>query len=247
MRLALTFLILTLPCLCHGEALTLTTIQKEALSPWTKPARYWLLGGTGAVLTLLALDDQIDEPTQKEFVEERPIGRFSKLGDYGGRTYPNLIYIGGMLGSYWLGHNPNSLRRAEVMFKASAYAILASTILKVTIREPRPIPTKNNFSFPSGHTTAAFAFSSVVVAEHGFFPYGILALGLSTLTALSRINDNQHFLHDVVGGAALGTAYGLGIYYLYREPKENNKNSNFSWMITPKVGSNNGLQFVGVF
>ena len=38
-------------------------------------------------------------------------------------------------------------------------------------------------------------------------------LALAGTVALSRMNDNKHYLHDVVAGATIGTAYGLGIYF----------------------------------
>jgi len=105
------------------------------------------------------------------------------------------------------------------MLKASLYSTSISTALKVTVREPRP-NSSDRTSFPSGHSTAAFAFSSFVAAEHGFWPMGLAALGLSTLTGLSRINDNRHFLHDVIAGATIGTAYGLGISYLHKSKSD---------------------------
>ncbi|MBT4318779.1 MAG: hypothetical protein HOD52_06815, partial [Candidatus Marinimicrobia bacterium] len=52
-----------------------------------------------------------------------------------------------------------------------------------------------------------------------------------------RINDNKHYLSDVIFGAALGVAIGTGFNYLYKEEiMINNKTSknksfkiNFSW------------------
>ena len=54
---------------------------------------------------------------------------------------------------------------------------------------------------------------------------------------MSRINDNKHYLSDVIFGAALGVAIGTGFNYLYKEEihvknKTFQKKSfkiNFSW------------------
>jgi len=125
-----------------------------------------------------------------------------------------------MLGNYALTSNKQSLKRSELMAKATFYSGMVSGLLKATIREPRPYDCSVRNSFPSGHSTTAFAFSSLIVAEHGFFPYGFLATTMATITAASRINDNKHYLHDVVAGATIGTAYGLGLSYLYQNDSE---------------------------
>jgi membrane-associated phospholipid phosphatase len=187
-------------------------LLKDASSPVTTPARTPLLVGTGLTLTLLVFEDQIVDPVQAEVTEDRPLGKWSKLGDYGGQLIPNAVYAGGMLVAGALGE-AGAYGHAEVMALGSLYAVTTSSLLKISIREPRPGPTSDRQSFPSGHTTAAFAFASVVGAEHGFF-WGVPAYGLACLVAFSRMNDNKHYLHDVAAGATIGTAYGLGIHYL---------------------------------
>lgn len=70
-------------------------------------------------------------------------------------------------------------------------------------------------SFPSGHTTAAFAFASSVtarVAERSPARarwLGPLLYGAAALTAYSRVYDNKHWASDVLAGAAIGTVSGL--------------------------------------
>lgn len=206
-----------------------SNVPSELGSPWTTKARPWLLAGTGITAALLIFEDQLVDPTQKEFVDDKPLGvKWSKIGDYYGRAIPNIVYAIGMLTHYALSKNSVSLRRAEMMTKATLYSFSATSLLKVTVREPRPYDGSVRTSFPSGHSTTAFAFASYVTAEHGILPCGILATGLATLTAASRMNDNKHYLHDVVAGATIGTAYGLGIHYLYsKSPNDsgNTKNS----------------------
>lgn len=64
----------------------------------------------------------------------------------------------------------------------------------------------DKFSFPSGHTTTAFA----VAASLGVFYPGVLPglLFCAASVALSRILLGMHFLSDVLAGAALGSALG---------------------------------------
>lgn len=72
-------------------------------------------------------------------------------------------------------------------------------------------------SFPSGHTTAAFAAASVVTSEsQRWWPQGIWLVapamyGGATLVGLSRMYNNAHWASDVVVGAAIGTFSGIKV------------------------------------
>ena len=69
-------------------------------------------------------------------------------------------------------------------------------------------------SFPSGHSTSAFAAAAAVTAETGtWWPkstwvVGPLMYGGATMVALSRMYHNKHWASDVVLGAAIGTFSG---------------------------------------
>lgn len=86
-------------------------------------------------------------------------------------------------------------------------------VLKNTCRRDRPqqleprvsarITPHDQFSFPSGHTTAAFLMAGLVGLYYPAF-YS-LALSWAALIGLSRVMLGVHFLTDVVAGAALGT------------------------------------------
>ena len=42
---------------------------------------------------------------------------------------------------------------------------------------------------------------------------GCRAYTMATIVAISRMNDNAHYLHDVVFGSTIGLTYGLSLYY----------------------------------
>lgn len=68
-----------------------------------------------------------------------------------------------------------------------------------------PSLSKSNQSFPSGHAATAFAVATVFATEyHDKKLIPQLSYGLASLTALSRINDNEHWASDVFVGAAIG-------------------------------------------
>ncbi len=96
-------------------------------------------------------------------------------------------------------------------------------------------------SFPSGHTTTAFAFASVVAMEHEWY-LGAGAYALASFVAYSRMNDNEHYLHDVAMGATLGTVFGVALYHQALKQKDNN---NLSIQVLPldNQGAYVGLQY----
>jgi len=66
----------------------------------------------------------------------------------------------------------------------------------------------DTFSFPSGHTLHAVAFSLVALA---YYPsLAALLVPFTLLTALSRVVLGLHYPSDVLAGAALGALIGAG-------------------------------------
>lgn len=70
-------------------------------------------------------------------------------------------------------------------------------------------------SFPSGHTTAAFAlfFALCLIFRNNYLKFGCFLL--ATLAGFSRIYLSQHFLEDVLAGSLIGTLSGLLLYYYF--------------------------------
>jgi len=72
-------------------------------------------------------------------------------------------------------------------------------------------------SFPSGHSTAAFAAAAVVTSEsqrwwpHGIWLVGPVMYGGATLVGVSRMYNNAHWASDVALGAAIGTFTGIKV------------------------------------
>lgn len=77
--------------------------------------------------------------------------------------------------------------------------------IKTHHRVLRPDAT-NYFSFPSGHTAAAFMAATLLYKEYGFKGYwvGLVAYAAAIVTGFTRILNNRHWLFDVIIGAALG-------------------------------------------
>jgi undecaprenyl-diphosphatase len=100
--------------------------------------------------------------------------------------------------------------------------IVTNGLLKNWIARPRPytvypvdlLINKNpEFSFPSGHTSAAFAAAWMVYMNKK--KLGIYLVVLATFMGLSRLYLFMHYPTDVMGGAIIGILIAEGVYGLY--------------------------------
>lgn len=75
-------------------------------------------------------------------------------------------------------------------------------------------------SFPSGHTTCAFAlyFSFSLMVENRF--YKVLFFLLAILTGYSRVYLSQHFFEDVYAGSLIGVITTFVVYYFVHKSKK---------------------------
>lgn len=213
---------------------SLNRFGENVISPVTESSgQVSLLIGSFLTSALLVSRDQTVNPMQEHWSEAKPMGSLSKFGDIMGQTVPNAIYGLGMLLHHAITDSNKSYYRTMYMIEATAYSALTTLVLKNVIHETRPSGS-DNYSFPSGHTTTAFAFATVIAEEHSLY-YSVPAYALATLVGLSRINDNAHYLHDVVFGATVGITYGLALSQLNISRGKNNfeKNETAKWWLFP--------------
>ena len=111
-----------------------------------------------------------------------------------------------------------------------------TSILKYTFGRARPFLGDNNMdfkifrgskqkyrSFPSGHTTGAFAFASVMAMSVESIIWKSLWYGSAGLVALARIYHNVHWLSDTFLAAIM--SYSIANYVVNFD---NDKDTNFS-------------------
>ncbi len=89
-------------------------------------------------------------------------------------------------------------------YKSYGTNVIATTLLKYTVREKRPDSNEKD-SFPSFHTSSAFSGASFIHKRYGL-SYAIPAYIGAVYTGYSRVHSNRHHTQDVVAGAVLGMA-----------------------------------------
>ncbi len=97
--------------------------------------------------------------------------------------------------------------------KALALTVGVTWGLKLTVDKKRP--NGGSQAFPSGHTSAAFSGASFIERRYGW-ELGIPAYVAASFVAFSRVESDNHFVEDVIAGAAIGTIST----YLFTKPIE---------------------------
>lgn len=129
-------------------------------------------------------------------------------------------------------------RRYKLFFTAGVILLITTIIVQTAkhyYNEPRPalyfadaktfvhtvkwVTVHGSCSFPSGHTTTAFAMCTflALVCRNKFAGSAFLTLAL--LAAYSRIYLAQHFFVDVYVGSIIGTTSSLIVYTLFHQSR----------------------------
>jgi len=237
-------------------------LKQEFTAPFHFGKKEWLeFGGFVLVDGLLML---ADEPVQRWAIGLRE--RNTAVGDIGkyvtqfGGTYEG--YLLATFGAYGFIFKNEKMKTTTLLATQSYITAGAmESVLKFLTGRQRPTvytgpngeaepvfkgpfaPTgrdingkKINSSFPSGHTTVAFAAATVFAMEYKTRKWvPILSYSAATLIGLSRITENRHWLTDVVAGAALGYFTGRHVvdnYHRYaklKSPQTNKLSFNLQY------------------
>jgi membrane-associated phospholipid phosphatase len=160
----------------------------------------------------------------------------------GGPLY-STVFVAGM---FTAGRFTGGLR-----FRAMTYDMLDAAVvnftwtelIKVSVGRERP-NGQDNKSFPSGHTSNAFAMATVVQRHYGW-KIGIPAYGLAGLMGVSRIHEDKHWLSDVVAGATLGYIAGRTVTRVNGQVE---RVARARWTVSPLVARHaRGMQMSVTF
>lgn len=105
-----------------------------------------------------------------------------------------------------------AIKLTEATFLAGSITLLTKTVMgrgrpykQKSQYYTSPFTFNNDFnSLPSGHTTLAFAYSTVMANEIDNIFWKVGWYSAASLVGYARIYHNQHWLSDVLLGAAIG-------------------------------------------
>ena len=169
----------------------------------TKPARRILHSerGTSQSSRLTPLPTLQPSPSSAPRTSHSAPELVRQVAKHIGGKYWWVLLAGGLV-AVWLDRRV--LWRLVLTLLVTQVAIEA---LKLAVGEVRPDGRFFN-SFPSGHTTASFAYATVMSLH---FRWGWIWFLFACVVGLSRILTNAHWWHDVTGGAALGYLIAVGL------------------------------------
>lgn len=217
--------------------------------------------GAGLTITIpYALTDKLItphcpcDPREVNSFDRGAIGNASDAAGVASDITAALAAIGPVtLDLVDVGATPVLLEDIVILSETLAVNGALVTIAKYTTQ--RPVPrvyllqapgTPGGYrSFYSGHTSFAFAaLSSAAMTwtlRHGPSPWPwVITLLLGASVAVERVLGGYHFPTDVLVGAAMGTAVGIGIPWLHQ--RSATPLGSLRWV--PKA---NGITLVGVF
>ncbi len=196
----------------------------------------WLIVGAVAG-TVVASTLVADEPVREYFLDNRSVftDRLVSVGDYYGKLSTgyylgSALYVAGILSDDdWVRYT------GRAVLEAHTFSMLITGLVKFAASRSRPYLFEGNkrlnwfendnrkWSFPSGHSTAAFAISSAL-SKRIDNPWATVGLyALSGVTVLDRMYDDKHWLSDTILGAAIGTAVGLAVGNMINEEEKERK------------------------
>ncbi|HYV99531.1 MAG TPA: phosphatase PAP2 family protein [Gemmatimonadaceae bacterium] len=191
-----------------------------------------LLATSLAFATLISLEDRaVAAEVTETSMGGTAFGRFSSVGASIGGVGP-IAFASGLWVSGHLASRPLLAHLGKWSIESIAISGAATAVLKGVVGRKRPYAANGDAdiyalghgfghyafeSFPSGHTSAAFAVATVLsLGTRNSSPLvhrtvSALAYTASTAVGLSRLYLNQHWSSDVIVGAAIGATAGLAI------------------------------------
>lgn len=104
-------------------------------------------------------------------------------------------------------------------------------------------------SFPSGHTSTAFASAEFLRREYGKqYPWlAVAGYAIATGTGVYRMLNNKHWLSDVAAGAGIGIASTNIAYWLYGKWQHNKEMRSNTFIFPTYQNHQFGLSLSKVF
>lgn len=177
---------------------------------------FLILGGIAGITTAFYFNDA----NIFEEIQSNRNNTYDDISYFLEKAGNGIYQISGLTATYLYGYYTSNNKLAETSLLAiESFAIsgIFAQCIKISTHRSRPyqgygekhwfasnLISRNNVSFPSGHTTSAFSLATVLSMQYNKLSVSIPAYTLATLVAISRIYDKKHWASDVFAGAVLG-------------------------------------------
>jgi membrane-associated phospholipid phosphatase len=216
---------------------------------YTAPFRFnskeWLYTGAGIVsLGIIMSQDRNLKTSLSKGNKSGDLWSFVK--NYGDVKYAGIgsgiIYLTGLV-----SRSKVIRETGRMLLQSLVYSGSITILLKTITGRSRPYFTESQYdfnwfekseeklSFPSGHSTVAFAISTVLAEKIDTWWSRAGFYSLAALTAYSRVHDNQHWVSDAVFGSLIGFSSGYFVVHV-----NNNRNKIQKFSFSPSL---NGIAF----
>lgn len=205
---------------------------KAVESPYYFSVDDWLTTGLvlGATSLVMTMDRSIRVGVQKQ--HSHTLDSFLPYAEYYGRGHlvlagGGILYLTGLISG-----NEDITQTGRMLTQALVVTGVYTVGMKFLLGRSRPyenegpysvegLQTKNeDNSLPSGHTSTAFAVSTVLSRKFDNIFASILLYGLAGATAYQRVYSDSHWFSDTMLGAAIGIFVGNKVYDLNNPSKQ---------------------------
>lgn len=192
----------------------LDALEAYVTAPLRWDGKDWLY--FAGAMTVIGVSHNFDGDVRRHFTRHSPDALSSsnshELQDFA----PAAAMLLGTWGYANLIDDQDGRKETDTMLESAALSVGAAYAFKYIASRERPDQTAavnhwraGGSSFPSLHTTLAFAIGTVL-AESGSDDYRwtrrILGYGAAGFTTYERLNHNAHWLSDTIAGGVLGAA-----------------------------------------
>jgi hypothetical protein len=198
-------------CLIAGVVTPRPGHSEEPGSPQYAAVSRILLSGSLVVATALA--DRCEPSFSPPIV--MPEGRsaiYHPSLDHASKAALVLASISSLSGVFAPEGAFSGIEYVSIVAEALAFAFSAKSHLKQVVWRLRPDGSGEVDSFPSGHTTLAFAAAgaslALAIGREELYPYAITSLVAAASTGVLRVASGSHYSGDVIAGALIGSAIG---------------------------------------
>ncbi len=193
----------------------------------------FILPGSLILTGTLLFDSQINKDFQTK-VTPNDLTKKIHIDDYF-QFSPAVIAI---------GLEATGVKGKHTTLQTSIIYVMSNIILNALViptkhfsQELRP-DSSNYLSFPSGHTTDAFANAELLRMEYRETqPWlGVVGYAMAVTTGYLRMYNNKHWISDVIAGAGIGIASTRLSYLIYEKVYShilNKRKSNSNTLLLP--------------